>query len=367
MVQTWWETVSTFLTPISLVVGALTIVSVLVATRYQRLKYKRAEELSQADLRRILESQALDRERIFDYLASFRVTLENFGTSLSSELLEVVNSELSIFTLNFPGNNLEPPSTTNWSCHSVDDKGLSGSPSDRPPAADYITDQRQHWLSKIDYRSNYRVISELAHSLKTPLAHLEADLRLLARGDRSADEIRSLAEDILISIELCKAFLAAYREVSRVSGKSDKWSPQRLRESLMRASHIYARQIGKLIDPAFAIPDSIPGYSNNYLIALLLPLLENAIEASPSGATISMEAKVDHESLVISLTNAIGEPIDDEAMETAGISTKNGHEGIGIATVRDLVTVQDGGELTYKHDSNSFTITVRLPKGETNG
>jgi signal transduction histidine kinase len=205
------------------------------------------------------------------------------------------------------------------------------------------------------------LIGELTHSLKTPLAHIEVTIREWAKSTMSAAEVEEI-HDVLISVELCKASLAAFREVRQVSSAADSWSPTSLNESIRGAVSVYSARAGKQIILDLSLPDSIPEYSNNYLIALMLPLIENAVEASPGGEKIQL--RFDREvgnRVAFTLENSVDTPVNREILRTVGATTKPGHDGLGVATVKDLLSAYDGAELVDSSRGNRFTMTVYLP------
>ncbi|MFF4509135.1 sensor histidine kinase [Streptomyces sp. NPDC001401] len=205
------------------------------------------------------------------------------------------------------------------------------------------------------------LIGELAHSLKTPLAHIEVTIREWAKSTTSAAEVEEI-HDVLTSVELCKASLAAFRELRQVSSAADSWSPTSLSESVQGAVSVYSARAGKRSTLELSLPDSIPEYSNNYLLALMLPLIENAVEASPDGEKIQLRFNREvGNRIVFSLENSVDAPVDGEILHTAGLTTKLGHDGLGVATVKDLLTAYDGAELVDSSRGNRFTMTIYLP------
>lgn len=108
--------------------------------------------------------------------------------------------------------------------------------------------------------TNFRIVSELAHSLKTPIAHIEASVRLLSTtGGAKSDRIGEVAGNMLQSVEICKATLAAFRGVTRVSGHAESWAPHTLPDALLGAHHVYSQQVEKSTELVLDLPDTRNG------------------------------------------------------------------------------------------------------------
>lgn len=199
----------------------------------------------------------------------------------------------------------------------------------------------------------YRVVRELAHSLKTPIAGMESILRR-KQLERSNEPDPDIA-DLIASVEICKSILAAYRELTRVSTEAIGWSPASLSGMLNSAHDVYDLALHKTTRMVATLPDSLEGYSTNHVVAILLPLLENAIEASPNGEQIAVSCDEQGNQVVFTIANKVGHPL---------ASPQNGHdrhEGLGLSTVERLVERDIGGRVHRQSADDSFSVTVTLP------
>ncbi len=122
---------------------------------------------------------------------------------------------------------------------------------------------------------------EISHSLNTPLAQIEA-AALTLKGLRSGDISAQLSR-ILEGVSVCKSFLYAFRGLSQVAATSSGWFPASLLQAVKSAATVYIDREGAAVEVVADLPDEIEGYNNNYVLALVLPLLENAVEAGPVG------------------------------------------------------------------------------------
>ncbi len=89
--------------------------------------------------------------------------------------------------------------------------------------------------------SHEEIVSDLAHSIKTPLAHIEATLREALATGTSDVPVR----EMINSVDLIKAVLAAFRQITRTSGEPDTWSPSDLQLALTAAHAVFNTTTGK--------------------------------------------------------------------------------------------------------------------------
>jgi GHKL domain len=212
----------------------------------------------------------------------------------------------------------------------------------------------------------YLVVSEMAHSMKTPLAHLESVIELLRRTQLPAEgEAADMLSEMSTSVNIVKATLAAYREVTLVADQIEPRASESLGEALEAMHKIYARQSGKRTKLEVKIPNVVPGYSVNYLLAVLFPLLENAVEASPDAALISITAEQGATHVSFTVKNDVAVPVDVKTIGKRGQTTKPGHDGLGISVVRHLVSEHADAATSFDYRDNQFTFTITLPRRES--
>jgi signal transduction histidine kinase len=204
---------------------------------------------------------------------------------------------------------------------------------------------------------------EISHSLKTPLAHIEAVVAEIQMSPNMTSEVRSeRLGELLGSITLCKSVLAAFGRLDDVSLRTAVWEPESINECLRSAHITYSRGLGKSIQPQIEVPDRILGYSNNYIVALLLPLLENAIEATDSDgmATISYrESGSSHNFVVI---NGCDTEPSKELLYEPGRTSKQKHDGLGLAVVVSLLKSIPQTRLGHVFRDGMLEMHIELPK-----
>src|ERR1022692_138509 len=116
------------------------------------------------------------------------------------------------------------------------DRLTAGIPTREEHAPDELASQEEH----------VAFIRELAHSLNTPLSQIEAAALLLQEAPKQESTAtassRSPASRIYQSAEICKAFLSAFMQITKVASQTSKWNPKSLEESLAAAAELYAER-----------------------------------------------------------------------------------------------------------------------------
>jgi signal transduction histidine kinase len=204
------------------------------------------------------------------------------------------------------------------------------------------------------------LVRELAHSINTPLAQMEATL--LAHDNKPLPT--DAAVDLLAGVRICKSFLAAFREVATLAQETQGWEPTSINGIMTAAARLYAAQAGESVSYEISLPDDVPGYGKNYLIALLLPLLENAFEAVPHDGKIEVTWRTGADVYLFEVSNDSEHRFDPTRdIYARNWSSKPGHEGLGLTTVRNVLAGHRDGEVSHTIDhANRVTFTVRLPR-----
>jgi signal transduction histidine kinase len=203
-----------------------------------------------------------------------------------------------------------------------------------------------------------QVIRELAHSLGTPLAQIKAEsLRLAAICVGQEEGFETIAA----SVDLCNSFIGSFREIARIGSSGSVLSFVSLRKAVKTMTDVYMSGNKKSVLLQIDVPDVIDGYSNTYLLSILAPLVENAIEASSEGDLIEISCLSQRESTVFTVTNRFtDEPPSTESF-ASGVSTKSGHEGMGLAMVKRLVESRRKGSVDCVIDGDRATFLIYLP------
>ena len=199
--------------------------------------------------------------------------------------------------------------------------------------------------------SNIMLIREITHFIATPLASIEGNVELLGKtlSQKKADKnLVNYIDRIKTSLTICKGILETYREIYLCSKSDDKFG---LRELIEETFELYREREHKKLVLNTNIQSSYPSYSNYFMMSLLLPILSNAVTASSENTTVELiESKG-----VVKISNTYVDDVDIDKMEVDGYSSKPEHYGLGLYTVRHLLSTRKLGKLKcYKQNNRVY-------------
>ena len=203
-----------------------------------------------------------------------------------------------------------------------------------------------------------KLMRELSHSLGTPLAGIKAEVQVLESQGNMASKIERRLSRIRTGVDLCQAFLLAYRNLGVVDNSTSFLRNESLEAAISRASEFYAGRATRTVQTRLVLPNAIPGYGSYQFLAAVLPLLENAVEGTADGL-ISIEHTRLGDFDVVSISNAVvGKLIKDFMVD--GVSSKDAHQGLGIGVSQRIVQSL-GGTLESRCIDNRLDMIIRLP------
>jgi signal transduction histidine kinase len=207
-------------------------------------------------------------------------------------------------------------------------------------------------------------IKELFHSLMTPISQIEASLITIKAKFPQTDEVseRSI-KSIKAGIELVKSNLSAYRQLVFYAYNDTNEDTITIKDGINSAELLYQSHNKKNIHFEYNdIPDSIQGYSNNFILAILLPLLENAIYATETGQQIGIEYESTEQNHIFKISNPINNPVNISNLYKNGFSSKNEkgkpHKGTGLTIVRNLIANIENSKLDFEVNNNIITVIL---------
>ncbi len=219
-----------------------------------------------------------------------------------------------------------------------------------------------------DYNDYLRTLaSKLSHELRTPLAIVtsslenleheplnEASLGYAARARDGADRLRRI--------------LSAMSEASRVEEIMAQAEPERfdlvavLRPVIRAYDDVYAdRDFAFSATPAAAMMRGSP----ELIIQMLDKLVDNAVDFSPTGATISVALDHGEAGLTLSVINP-GPPLPEKMRSQlfdsmVSVRTRNDeHLGLGLYVAR-LIAEGHGGTISAANTDDGVSFSVVLP------
>lgn len=210
--------------------------------------------------------------------------------------------------------------------------------------------------------ADFDLIRDLNHFFATPFATIEANVEIL---NKTKGIDNSNLEKINNSIQLCKCIIETYRDCLTFSNHSSNIISS-LKDTFETAYNTYAERNHKTLLPLDTdnIPEKFKSQNNHYIVTLILPLLENAIQAAPNDTEIKINF---NESLdTICISNSCETMPNLEDLNTPGYSSKENHKGTGIIIVKNLLSIKDRGilETTTDKENNKVIQTIKLNKNE---
>jgi hypothetical protein len=212
----------------------------------------------------------------------------------------------------------------------------------------------------------HRLLNEINHSLSTPLAQIELILNRMLRAQRSAAS-RVGIESALRSVDISRAVVAAYRDISSIALEVDDWDIDDLDATIRSAANLYlatSEAKKRKVQVQITAPKVLNGgrFTNYFLLTIILPLLQNAFESATQASTVSCEV-TESDAVYIRIVNQVLERPDLKVIEERGYSTKGDeHTGIGLPSVRTLISRTEGASFTVDcDDGDVFRAEVKLP------
>jgi signal transduction histidine kinase len=210
--------------------------------------------------------------------------------------------------------------------------------------------------------SEPNIMAEVSHVLRTPLNAIKLTVDLIEasvpRSLRDGD-VQARLRDVKDAAETCVTSLAIFHELVG-SARTTGTRGLDLRtgvETLFRTAALVVDRGTRL---EAELPTSVKGFSNAYLLVLLQPLVENAVEHSETGSTVTVRCDDRDDFLMIFVENTTVGRVDGVAFESPGATTKVGG-GLGTGIARRLARFRRG-TITYAVEDLRVRAAVRLPR-----
>ncbi|GGS54445.1 ATP-binding protein [Actinokineospora fastidiosa] len=208
-----------------------------------------------------------------------------------------------------------------------------------------------------------RIVAELNHALQTPLRGLGYAVRNLENlpDEVLIEERAKRLADMAAMLDSCTAALATFRGLVTTVASVPSRQP-----SLNEAVRAFGDSIPSPNDEPIAInivglPDRVDGFSNHYLLTMLQPLVENAIEGCVPGGTVEITC-IDHgDAVEFTVFNPVDRPVDQDVLFAPRRTTKDGHQGLGVSIVSRLAEFERG-DLTADTTDTGVRMRVVLPR-----
>lgn len=216
-------------------------------------------------------------------------------------------------------------------------------------------------------------VRELSHALGSPLVQIHSYGQLLrttdpSDADSSADWIR-YRDGVVSGVRLCQAILTGYRRIDDLLDIVDEGGRD-LADTAKEIAVFYSDPSRAEVVLTTEGDLNSTGYSQTLLLVVAAPLLENAQEdlesdgaESSEAPTVTFSIRRRVKDVEIRVQNFTWSKINPADALTDGYSSKQGHEGIGLAVVHRIIEAA-GGSMLITNTEGLFTVTISLPTAD---
>ena len=213
-------------------------------------------------------------------------------------------------------------------------------------------------------------VSNVSHEFKTPINAIEGYTMLLQSTENIDETENEYIEKILFNTRRLSSLVSNILLLSKLENQSiqthrEKYAlDEQIREDILALESLWEPK-----DIEFDVDlDAVRFYGNkNVLHHVWSNLLSNAIKFSPNGGTIKMRLYKENEKIVF-LIEDNGPGLSEEAKKhlfdkfyQADTSHKEEGNGLGLALVKNIVSICDGEISAENIESGGCRFTVTLP------
>ena len=213
-------------------------------------------------------------------------------------------------------------------------------------------------------------VSNVSHEFKTPINAIEGYTMLLQSTENIDETENEYIEKILFNTRRLSSLVSNILLLSKLENQSiqthrEKYAlDEQIREDILALESLWEPK-----DIEFDVDlDAVRFYGNkNVLHHVWSNLLSNAIKFSPNGGTIKMRLYKENEKIVF-LIEDNGPGLSEEAKKhlfdkfyQADTSHKEEGNGLGLALVKNIVSICDGEISAENLDVGGCRFTVTLP------
>ena len=213
-------------------------------------------------------------------------------------------------------------------------------------------------------------VSNVSHEFKTPINAIEGYTMLLQSTENIDETENEYIEKILFNTRRLSSLVSNILLLSKLENQSiqthrEKYAlDEQIREDILALESLWEPK-----DIEFDVDlDAVRYYGNkNVLHHVWSNLLSNAIKFSPNGGTIKMRLYKENEKIVF-LIEDNGPGLSEEAKKhlfdkfyQADTSHKEEGNGLGLALVKNIISLCDGEISAENLDVGGCRFTVTLP------
>ncbi len=220
-------------------------------------------------------------------------------------------------------------------------------------------------------RTRSELISNFAHELRTPLTNLRGYMEALRDGvmEPTPELFRSLSEEIERLARLSRALDSL--DESNLENTEPELRDLDVAEAIRAAVELARPGLQRRgLSLRLNVPAHLRGRANpDHLAQVLGNLLQNAIRYTPAGGEVEVTARVEPDSLLVSVINSATLPASElplifERFYRVEKSRNRewGGAGIGLAIVKQLVEA-GGGQVGAESVEGGTRVWFTLPAG----
>jgi signal transduction histidine kinase len=215
-----------------------------------------------------------------------------------------------------------------------------------------------------------QVSDDIAHDLRTPLAHLRSGLEKAASEERSPPGYRRAVLQAIGEADQLLEMFAALLRIARIESRAriEAFQPFDLGQVLAQAFSMYAPLMEDEAHPAamLAVPGTIVFGDRQLVLQIVANLLDNAVHHTPPGTRVTGWAGLRDgcPTLVIADTGAGIPSADRERVLRRFVRleksrTSAGH-GLGLSTVAAIVGLHDA-HVALEDNGPGLRVSVQFP------
>jgi signal transduction histidine kinase len=216
-----------------------------------------------------------------------------------------------------------------------------------------------------------QVSNDIAHDLRTPLAHLRYRLERARTEAKNTDDYSTAIEDAIADSDKLLAMFAALLRISQIEAGARRAGIEDVELSalLARAGDLYKPVMDDGGHPFDVRPQSTSSVRGDpqLLLQLLANLLDNAIRHTPAGTPIGLSAMMDGaRPAIIVADQGPGIPADDRQKVFRRFfrceqSRTTPGSGLGLSLVSAIVDLHDA-EISLLDNDPGLRVIVRFPE-----
>lgn len=221
-----------------------------------------------------------------------------------------------------------------------------------------IENENNEIISKNNTEKN--LIKQLNHFLQTPFSTIPSMISLIKQELSNKKKVEERLCDIENQMQLCNAIMSVYRNISEITfSLSD--SKLNLGDMINAGCEMYKTAENKFdIIINNKLPNKIDGINNQILLTVLLPMVQNAITATPTKKQLDILFKDN----IITIKNGSKLFPEDVDFTKEGYSTKPNHFGTGLMIIKSLCTDIADFNISVDKQEQKVVQTLKIKRNE---